>query len=345
MSAYNNDVLDRLNALPILEVARKLNIPVVNRRAKCWIHEDANPSLSFDIKRNRWKCFGCDAGGNVIKLVESWGKITFSEACQWLCDKFGVQNHYRGRRKIIIRNFVPVPIKSEFTPDHEVYQWIIDNAGMSEKGRNYIVNERHFPESVIEQYKIRSLSKNDGILKRCLDKFGQERLLKCGVAKIRERDGKQFVGHMWFSDVILFPYYDQDNRIVYIQARNMESESQLKYIGLNGIETTLYNMPVLKKLTTGDMVFICEGVMDCISLGLMGRNAIGVIGAQGFKNEYVPMLKDFTIVVIPDNDDTGTKFANTMTQLFLKVGNVVQVRTLPKRVKDVTEYYVCKREQ
>jgi DNA primase len=339
MSSYSKDIINRINAIPILDVAKRLDIDVKNKHTICWLHGDTDPSLSFDTRRNKWKCFGCDAGGGVIDLVTARTGLFFPDACQWLCDEFNIlSNSHRPKKTIPIRT--AVESVNEFLPDPEVYEWIINNTGISEKAKKYITELRHFPDSIIEQYKIRSSRNNDGLLAKCIEKFGQERLLKCGVAKVRKtRGGESFIGFVWFGEVILFPYFNQEDRIIYIQARKIDSASTCKYICLHRIETVPYNIQVLNNLGKSDIVVICEGVFDCISLGLLGKNAVGIIGASGFKAKYISLLKHFTIVVIPDNDDAGAKFAHKIERDFLKIGKVVKILPLPQDSKDITEYY------
>lgn len=341
MPPFDKNIIDRLNAISILDVARRLGIDVRNKHAICWLHGDKDPSLSFDVRKNRWKCFGCDASGGVIGLVTAKTGRFFPDACQWLCDEFNitVNSHYK-KRRYTRKTIVQTIVTDSCLPDTEVYQWIIDNAGISEAAKRYIVNQRHFPEAIIEYYKIRSSSNKDGLLQKCIDKFGEERLIKSGVVKIRKNKyGDEFIGFVWFGDVILFPYYNYNKGIEYIQARKIDSSSTCKYINLNDIETIPFNMQIISNLSYGDTVVICEGVMDCISLGLLGRNAIGIIGASGFKSKYITMLSDFKIVVIPDNDEAGKKFAKKIETEFLKNGKVIQVLELSKEFKDITEYY------
>ena len=37
----------------------------------CPFHEDKKPSLSVNPTTNLWQCFGCGAGGDVIRFVEA----------------------------------------------------------------------------------------------------------------------------------------------------------------------------------------------------------------------------------------------------------------------------------
>jgi len=54
-----------------LDVLQRRQIPVRRRMAVCPLHEDRTPSLSLFRGRDgndRWKCHGCDAGGDALDL-------------------------------------------------------------------------------------------------------------------------------------------------------------------------------------------------------------------------------------------------------------------------------------
>ena len=76
--------LNEIRAMPIEEVAAKLGIEVGRHKALCPFHQDRHPSLHFDIKRNRYKCFSCGASGNVIDLVMRYMNVGFKEAVEWM---------------------------------------------------------------------------------------------------------------------------------------------------------------------------------------------------------------------------------------------------------------------
>ena len=50
-------VISRLNELPIEEVAEKLGLDVKKHRTLCFKHNDHNPSISFSITKNIYKCW------------------------------------------------------------------------------------------------------------------------------------------------------------------------------------------------------------------------------------------------------------------------------------------------
>ncbi len=50
----------------------------------CPFHNDTNPSLSVNPTKNLWQCFGCGAGGDVIRFVELFDKVEFPQAVEKL---------------------------------------------------------------------------------------------------------------------------------------------------------------------------------------------------------------------------------------------------------------------
>ncbi|MFH1146931.1 MAG: CHC2 zinc finger domain-containing protein [Pseudomonadota bacterium] len=58
----------------------------------CPFHNDTNPSLSVNPTKNLWQCFGCGAGGDVIRFVELFDKVEFPEAVR----KLGAKSTEKG---------------------------------------------------------------------------------------------------------------------------------------------------------------------------------------------------------------------------------------------------------
>ena len=79
--------IQKLQALPIEEVASALGLSVSHHKALCPFHQDSHPSLTFSVRKNRYKCYVCDAHGGVIDLVMHYEHKTFLEACKWLADE------------------------------------------------------------------------------------------------------------------------------------------------------------------------------------------------------------------------------------------------------------------
>jgi hypothetical protein len=91
------------NEIPIIAVAQALGIEVGKHyRAHCWRKEnhrnaDADPSLSFQVKKNRGMCFVCDAHTwSTIDLVMLFLECDMRQAVNWITARFAVPERTTG---------------------------------------------------------------------------------------------------------------------------------------------------------------------------------------------------------------------------------------------------------
>lgn len=59
-----------INACEFEKVLDKYNINYKGHMALCPFHNDTNYSLSFSNDKGLWKCFGCEARGDIITLIK-----------------------------------------------------------------------------------------------------------------------------------------------------------------------------------------------------------------------------------------------------------------------------------
>ncbi len=75
-------------SVAILDAAEALQLDVkkmgASHRGPCPVHKGEGPNLSIDPKRGAFKCFVCDAGGDVIDLVMAVRGSTFPQAVREL---------------------------------------------------------------------------------------------------------------------------------------------------------------------------------------------------------------------------------------------------------------------
>ncbi|WP_328593699.1 DNA primase [Actinomadura macrotermitis] len=65
-----------------------------NLKGLCPFHDEKSPSFNVTPARGLYHCFGCGAGGDVIKFVQEIDHLSFSEAVERLAGKAGVQLRY-----------------------------------------------------------------------------------------------------------------------------------------------------------------------------------------------------------------------------------------------------------
>ncbi|WP_026405607.1 DNA primase [Actinomadura rifamycini] len=71
-----------------------------NLKGLCPFHDEKSPSFNVTPSRGLYYCFGCEAGGDVIKFVQEIDHLSFSEAVERLASQAGIQLRYEddGRR-------------------------------------------------------------------------------------------------------------------------------------------------------------------------------------------------------------------------------------------------------
>lgn len=75
-----------LRSIPIEDLASRLGLDVRHHKALCPFHNDHHASLSFNVRKNTYRCFVCDAHGDTIDLVRHLLNKDFQQACLYLSD-------------------------------------------------------------------------------------------------------------------------------------------------------------------------------------------------------------------------------------------------------------------
>src|SRR5690606_17131985 len=95
MARFAQDSIERVkDAANIVEVVSQhtdLRRSGQRLTGLCPFHDERTPSFSVDPAAGLYYCFGCGAGGDVIKFVEEREGLGFSEAVEALAERFGVE--------------------------------------------------------------------------------------------------------------------------------------------------------------------------------------------------------------------------------------------------------------
>ena len=311
--------IQRLRELPIESVAERLGLRVVRHKSLCPFHDDSNPSLSFSVSRNTFKCFVCDAHGGVIDLAMKVLGRGFRETCQWLADEHNV----------ILEEWKPVRTNANdsrvFNP--EKYRKFFERPFINQAAGEFLFEKRHIDPRVVRWCRLTSW-KNwlqipyfdiDGNLTGV-----QWRNLTCleGTTAKRSVTGDEVLG------------------------KEPKEESGWKPVPRfrfpYGSQCHIYNLQVLKLLKPGEELYIAEGCSDCWSLLSSGHKAIAIPSATLLKPKDLEILSTLnsqhstTLHMFPDADIPGEK-------LFLQLKAVIPSITrhsLPSDCKDYSDYYL-----
>ena len=137
--------LQKLRDLPIVDVAERLGLRVNSRRmCLCPFHDDHHPSMALG-RKNHFRCFVCDARGDVIDLVMRFLNKTFTEACRWLADE----------SNIILTEYKPR--ETEPKPfDADRFERFFARPFLNDAARRFLFTERHLDERVVRWCRLTS---------------------------------------------------------------------------------------------------------------------------------------------------------------------------------------------
>ena len=88
---YDNSLFEQIKQnVNIKTVAERYGLVFRRNKCKCPFHAENTASFSIDEKEQYFYCFGCQTGGDVIKLTELLFKISPLQAAEKLNDDFSL---------------------------------------------------------------------------------------------------------------------------------------------------------------------------------------------------------------------------------------------------------------
>lgn len=149
--------IQKLQDLPIEQVAGALGLQVSHHKALCPFHNDSNPSLTFNRSKNRYRCFVCDARGGVIDLVMKYLHYGFIDACKWLADENNLTVPELAERPVV----EPVEAPKPFNAIR--YQRFFERPFLSNEARHFLFEERRLNARVVQWCRLTSWKDKQGV--------------------------------------------------------------------------------------------------------------------------------------------------------------------------------------
>ncbi|MCZ0973142.1 toprim domain-containing protein [Streptomyces albulus] len=103
--------------------------------------------------------------------------------------------------------------------------------------------------------------------------------------------------------------------VVSMRFRRVGDGDGPKMLSMPGDRPRLYNTAAC--LTSNDNMAICEGEMDTVTASMLGLDAVGVQGTQGWRTHWAEIFRGYEkVFILADNDDAGQgmKFAEQVAE-------------------------------
>lgn len=303
----------------------------------CPFHDDHSPSMSVSFEKQIYKCFSCNAAGNVFTFVQNYENIPFHEAVRLVAESAGISLSESFKESIPQRNKVEFEIM-------ELTKKFFQNNLKTEFGKealNYL-KERGINDEIISRFGIGlALDGYDGLFKVLQKKnYSVNLIAELGLINV----GSNYITDV-FAKRVMFPLCDKDGNVVAFSGRIYQNEPVAKYV--NSKETKifkkgelLYNYHNAKAdAKKAGYIIVVEGYMDAIRLSSCGITNVVALMGTSMTNSQINLLKKLRVKVYLclDNDDAGINAAIKNGDLLIKENVEVNILKLSE-AKDPDEY-------
>jgi DNA primase len=336
----------------IMDVAKELGLEVRGTSARCFRPEchkrnDRSPSLSFDARRNTFRCFVCrDVGGSVIDLVMQVKEMKFREAVEYLAERAGMnaakskQDAVDAEPRVDVRKDDDLDAMEAaldptiFQKVYEVYEFLIESCGGIGREAAKYLHQRGISEETAKKMRLAYISDYGGLCRCRAKKFPQEILGWTGLFNANGR--LKFYKHR-----LLLPF-TTSGRVVYLQARALDGRTRPKELNLNRPFPGPFNIDIVKEKAL-KRVYLCEGVIDTLTLIERRLPAVGIPGCNSFKKEWVRYFRGKEVLICLDSDKPGQSAASYIRDLFVRAKIESRIIVLPSG-EDVNSYFEVLRQ-
>ena len=238
-----------------------------NFKACCPFHGEDTPSFVVSPTKQIYHCFGCGAGGDSIKFVMEYEKLSYPEALEKLASMTNVSLEYDNNYKKIDSSII--------VKVNEYYQKLLTH---NEESKEYL-KSRGISDFSIEKFEIGYASNSNDTIN-----FLKTNFLNLADAKeFGIIDTGQNGLYSRFIDRITFPIYTINGTVVGFGGRTISGHNA-KYI--NSPQTKLFNKSRLlygynlakETIYKQKTVIVTEGYLDVIMLHQAGfSNAVATL--------------------------------------------------------------------
>jgi len=271
-----------------------------NFKACCPFHGEDTPSFVVSPQKQIYHCFGCGVGGDAIKFVMEYEKLSYPEAIEKLASMYNVSLQYDNNYKKIDTNII--------SRVNEHYNKLLLH---NDTAKEYL-KTRGISDFSIEKFEIGYASASSDTVN-----FLKSNFLNLADAKeLGIIDSGQNGLYARFIERITFPIYTINGNIVGFGGRTISGHNA-KYV--NSPQTKLFNKSRLlygynlakESIYKQKAIIVTEGYLDVVMLHQAGfKNTVATLGTALTK-EHLPLLKrgEPKVIVAYDGDKAGLNAA------------------------------------
>ena len=288
---------NHLDVVDVVSQFLELKKSGANFKACCPFHGETTPSFVVSPAKQIYHCFGCGAGGDSIKFVMEYEKLSYPETIEKLASMYNFNLDYENtdekKQDTKILEEVNKYYQKLFVYNENVKEYILKR-GISEFSiEKFEIGYAPVSIDTINFLKSNHYNLNDAIELGVIDN---------GTNGLYSR----------FIERITFPIYSITGKLVGFGGRTITGHNA-KYV--NSPQTKLFNKSRLlygyhlakEQIYKKNQIIVCEGYLDVIMLHQAGFNtAVATLGTA-LTAEHLPLLRrgEPKVILAYDGDKAG----------------------------------------
>lgn len=272
-----------------------------NFKACCPFHGEETPSFVVSPVKQIYHCFGCQVGGDSIKFVMEYEKLSYPETIEKLASMYNFQLEYENSNEK----------KQDTKILEDIKVFFQNNFNVNDNMKDYI-RERGISDFSTEKFEIGfASSSNDTVNFLKSNYYNINDAIDLGVIDKGENGL-----YSRFIERITFPIYTINAKLVGFGGRTV-SNHNAKYV--NSPQTKLFNKSKLlygyhlakERIYKTKQIIVCEGYLDVIMLHQARFNtAVATLGTA-LTQDHLPLLRrgEPKIILAYDGDKAGLNAA------------------------------------
>lgn len=293
----------RLDIVEVVSSYVELKKNGANYKCICPFHNDTSPSLVVSPSKQIYHCFACGAGGDSIKFVMEYEKLSYPETIEKLARMSNFSLSYTTSDGVKKEDRKLMESLNLF-----YVKQLDTNTHVSE-----YLHKRGISEASAQKFELGYAPSSSGTLDFLRTHgYMMSEAIEYGVAGVGESGG----AYARFIERLTFPIYTPNAKLVGFGGRTL-SNHPAKYV--NSPQTKYFNKSQLlygyhlakESIFKRHAIIITEGYLDVIMLHQAGfTHAVATLGTA-LTHEHVPFITrgDPEVIVAYDGDAAGVNAA------------------------------------
>ena len=283
-----------------------------NFKACCPFHGEKTPSFVISPTKQIFHCFGCGIGGDSIKFVMEYEKLSYPETIEKLASMYNISLEYDNNQQ-----------QQDFSIMEKINGYYQKLLYQNDTALEYL-KKRGISSFSIEKFELGFAPQSNDTIN-----FLKSNFLNLADAKdFGLIDQGNHGLYARFIDRITFPIYTPTNKIVGFGGRTISGHNakyinspQTKYFNKSRL---LYGYNIAKEhIYKEKRIIVTEGYLDVVMLHQAGFNvAVATLGTA-LTNDHIPLINkgEPKVILAYDGDKAGQNAAFKASVLLAKNGS------------------------